>query len=351
MTRRNVILSVLLALQLLLVVVLLWPRGSTASAGKLFADLDPNSVTSLNVADDTRTVRLEKVDGEWVLPAADNYPANELRVSDLLTKLVQIDTRRLVASNSASHNRLQVSDDNFVRKVDLTTADGDTFTLLVGSAPNARATHVRSAGSDAVFQTGALSTADVRSDVGNWINTVYLQNEIADVRGIAVQNANGVLRFDQAVDGSWALVGLAEGETTNQESVKSLANQLTTLTMIEPLGKEVKADYGLDQPAALITLTVQPTTTSPVQAITLALGTKAAEDNSYPVKSSTSEYVVKVAGFTLDDFVNKQRSDFVNLPEPAAVAPITATAPISVGTVLTSVIPITSTAPLTGSQP
>lgn len=351
MTRRNVILSVLLALQLLLVVVLVWPRGSTASAGKLYADLDPNSVTSLSVADATRTVRLEKADGKWVLPAADNYPANDLRVSDLLTKLVQIDTRRLVASNSASHNRLQVNDDNFVRKVDLTTADGDTFTLLVGSAPNARATHVRSAGSDTVYQTGALSTADVRSDVGNWIDTVYLQNASDAVRGMAVQNANGVLRFDQGVDGAWEIVGLAGGERTNQESVKALANQLTTLTMIEPLGKEIKADYGLEQPVAMITLTVQPTTTSPAQTITLAVGAKSAEDNSYPVKSSTSEYVVKVAGFTLDDFVNKQRSDFVSLPEPAAVAPITATAPISNGAVLTGVIPITSTVPLTGSQP
>ena len=351
MTRRNAILSVLLALQLLLVVVLLWPRSSTASAGKLYADLDANSVTSLSVADDTRTVRLEKVDGRWVLPAVDNYPANELRVSDLLTKLVQIDTRRLVASNSASHNRLQVSDDNFVRKLELTTADGDTFTLLVGSAPNARATHVRSAGSDTVYQTGALSTADVRSDVGNWIDTVYLQNARDAVRGMAVQNANGVLRFDQGTDGTWEIVGLADGETTNQESVTALANQLTTLTMIEPLGKEVKADYGLDQPAAMITLTVQPTTTTPVQAITLAVGTKAAEDNSYPVKASTSEYVVKVAGITLDDFVNKQRSDFVTLPEPAAIAPITATAPISVGPAPTGATPITSTAPLTGSQP
>jgi hypothetical protein len=351
MTRRNVILSVLLALQLLLVVVLWWPRGSTASAGKLFADLDPNSVSSLSVADDTRTVRLEKVDGKWVLPAADNYPVNELRVSDLLTKLVQIDTRRLVASNSASHNRLQVSDDTFVRKVDLTTNDGDTLTLLVGSAPNARATHVRSADSDAVYQTGALSTADVRSDVGNWIDTVYLQNANDAVRGLAVENVSGVLRFDQGVDGSWEIVGLADGETTNQESVKSLVNQLNTLNMIEPLGKEIKAEYGLEQPAAMITLTVQPTTTTTAQTITLAVGTKAIEDNSYPVKSSTSEYVVKVAGFTLDGFVNKQRGDFVTLPEPAAVAPITATAPISIGAVLTGVIPITSTAPLTDSQP
>lgn len=351
MTRRNVILSVLLALQLMLVVVLLWPRGSTASAGKLFADLDPNSVTSLSVADDTRTVRLEKVDGEWVLPAADNYPANDLRVSDLLTRLVQIDTRRLVASNSASHNRLQVSDDDFVRRVELTTAGGGTLTLLVGSAPNARATHVRSDGSDAVYQTGALSTADVRSDVGNWIDTVYLQNANDAVRGMAVQNANGILRFDQGADGSWALVGLADGETANQESVKALANQLSMLTMIEPLGKEVRPDYGLEQPAAMITLTVQPTTTTPVQTISLAVGAKSAEDNSYPVKSSTSEYVVKVAGFTLDDFVNKQRSDYVILPEPAAAAPITATALISIGAALTGVTPISATVPLTGSQP
>lgn len=334
MSRRNGILAGLLAVQVILIAILFWPRETTATAGKLYPQLDIAAVTEIAISDETRILALAQKDGAWVLPNAGDFPVDEVRVSDLLTRVAQIDTQRLVASNPSSHNRLQVDDDSYLRKVEITRGDGDPITLLVGSAPNARATHVRAAGSDNVYLTSALSTADLRSDVGNWIDTVYLQANAGDVTAIALSNSHGQFEFVKDAAGEWATVGLAEGETTNQTGVAALVSGMTALNMLEPLGKEAAPDWGMGAPTATITLTVQPTTTVPAQNITLAAGAAFADGSGYPVKSSTSGYYVKVAQFAVESLVGNQRSDFVS-----AAAAITATLPI------TTSIPATVTLP------
>jgi hypothetical protein len=346
MSQRNGILFGILVLQLIVIVALFWPRGSTVAASKLYPQLESDAVTSLTISDETRTLVLAKKDGKWVLPNADDFPVNEVRVSDLLTKVAQIDAQRLVASNPASHHRLQVSDDSFQRKVEISQADGNQVVLLVGSAPNARATHVRDVDSDNVYLTSALSTADVRSDVGNWIDTAYLQTNANELTAISLSNHNGRFEFTKDAAGAWVMTGLADGETVNQTALDALLNRMATFNMLEPLAKEPAPDWSMGTPTATITLTLQTTTTVPAQEIVLEIGAKFADGSGYPVKASTSEYYVKVAQFAVEPLLNNQRSDFVT-----ALVASPVTAPITATQALTGSIPATVTLPLTSAQP
>ena len=315
--RRNQILSVLLVLQLALAAFILWPRSSSnAATGALITGVTTENVTDVTIEGDDRLVHLAKVDGAWVLPENANYPVNEVQVSGLISKVASINTSRLVANTATSHTRLQVADDDFVRRIEMKTADGATHTLFVGSAPNVRATNVRTANSDTVYLTGDLTGTDIRTDIANWIDTTYLTLNTADVTALSIANVNGKFDFTRGVSNTWTLADLAAGEQFNENNLTSRLTQLSSLQMTEPLAKEAKPEYGLDTPSATITVTVQPSGTTPV-VTTLVVGAKDDTTNSYMAKSSGSDYYVRIASFSLDPFVTADRSQFLVAPPTA----------------------------------
>jgi hypothetical protein len=78
--------------------------------------------------------------------------------------------------------------------------------------------------------------------------------------------------------------------------------------LLRPLGKEDNPAYGLDKPSAVVTLQTAEKT------ITIQVGAKFREDNSYVVKSSESPYYVRVAEFSVKDLVEKSRDGFIKPP-------------------------------------
>ena len=316
MNRTNRILAGLLVLQLVVAAVILWPRPAPASSsGPLFEGLTADSVTALTVQDDQgNDVHLVKQGDGWVLPQADDYPVQAERVSQLLDKIVALNTSRLVTQTSDSHKRLQVADDDYLRRVDMETADGKSYTLYVGSSPQARATHVRAGGQDQVYLASDLGSFDVGSQPSFYVSSDYQVLTVADISQVTLQNAYGELTFTKGDEGNWTLPDLAEGETLDQTAVSSLVNRAAAVRLSQPLGKEVKPEYGLDDPLAVVTVNTTGSGDSPAQTVVLRVGAQDPEDSSYVVSSSLSPYVVRVAQFSAQDFVEKSRSDFLAQP-------------------------------------
>ena len=142
--KHNRILAAALVLQVVIAIVVFWPSQPTAASGEpLFAELEVGDFASLTVTDgaDGAAVVLSLMDGDWVLPAADDYPADETKVVALLAKIVALTSDRLVARTETSHARLGVADDDFVRRVDIQTQDGaeHAFLLVAGAGSGALA--------------------------------------------------------------------------------------------------------------------------------------------------------------------------------------------------------------------
>lgn len=320
MNRTQRILAVVLGLQIILAAAVFWPRGGAVQAGEpLLGNLDTAQVTGFSIEDaEGNSLTLKKSAGTWVLPEAEDFPADAQKIEPLLEDIAAIQTNRLVTRTAASHKRLGVASDDFQIRVMLERQDGSSTVLYVGSSSGARATHVRLDGQDEVFLTGEINSFDLSASPSNWIDTTYLSLPSEQVTGMVLENANGVFEFEKdAASDEWSLKGgIPEGRQLSSGKVTSLVNRLTTLRMVQPLGKQELPDYGFDQPNALVTL-IAPGENEATRSYRIEIGAKGSGTSDYIVRSSESEYTVQIAGFSLDELVNNALEDFLQeVPTP-----------------------------------
>lgn len=320
--KHHKILAAVLVAQIVLSVVVFWPRPSTAGQREpVFPDLDPGDVTALTIEGaEGQVIELERVTGDWVLPEADQYPAKGDAVDALLEKLTSLTTGRLVTSSDVSHRRLQVAADEFVRRIAFKMSDGTKETIYLGSSPQYSSMHFRLEGQSETYLTSELTTWDVNPATSNWIDTSYQTVAQEDVTKMTLENAQGTFVFEKEED-TWQMVepSAAEGdessageETLDQAQVRSVLGRAASMTMKKPLGKEEREAYGLDDPNAVVTLETADET------VTLRVGAEDADDASYVVKSSESQYYVHVAAASVKAMVENGRDAFFKEPTPEA---------------------------------
>jgi hypothetical protein len=321
MKKNNRILAGVLALQFVLIAVVFWPRPAASGEenGPLLGEIEPGDIVSLIIEDvDGNHLALQRTTGKWVLPEAGDYPSRDNLVPEMLEKLITLTTGRLVTRTDGSHKRLQVASDDYLRRIELETADGQNQVLYLGSSPTYGATHIRLEGQDETYLTDDLSVWDANATATSWIDTNYLQVPQEEITSLTLRNANGEWTFekdDQDDEGNWLLVGLAEDETLNTTAVDSLVRQASSVTMLRPLGKDSETVYGLDQPLALVTLQTGEKT------ITLHVGAADPDDNSHVIKASDSPYYVRISEYSANNLVDKTRDDFLTLPPTPTAEP------------------------------
>lgn len=315
-TRLQQILVGVLVVQLALVAVVAWPKSAASTGAPLLAGVKAEDITGLTITGDTgQTVKLVKKDSAWVAPEADDFPLDATKVTPVLDKLVAIKTNQLVAQTASSHAQLQVADDKFVRKIEVTTGSG-TQTLYLGSSAGGSGVHVRLDGQDNVYLASGLNTWEIGADVLSWGNPVYFQAQAADVTSFTLVNRNGTFAFVKDAQGNWTLPDLAAGEAVNPNNVSTLVDSATTMRMTKPLGKTAEATYGMDQPSATVTLTYKSGDAE--KTTTLTIGSQDPADKAYYVKSSDSAYYVKVAEYSVQTLVERDRATFLGAtPTPA----------------------------------
>jgi hypothetical protein len=314
MNRRNQILVVVLAIQLALAAFVFWPRASASggSAESLFPDLQADQVVALTITDaEGQSIDLAKVGDGWVLPNADDYPVEADRVSDLLTKITDLKTNRLVAQTSTSLKRLGVAADDFQRLIEFRLADGTEHRLYLGTQPSYSASHVRADDDAKVYLASNLAAINAGVSATSWVSAEYVTIPRDEMVAVTVENANGRLEFVKEGD-AWTMAGLAPGETADETKVNTLVNKAQYTSLLQPLGKEEKDSYGLAQPGAIVT--VQTHNDSGDQTYTLMVGAMDEEASGYVVKASTSDYYVLVSEYSVADFMEKGHDDFLQLP-------------------------------------
>jgi len=317
-SRFNQILVGVLLVQVLIAIIVFWPSGTAAVGEPLLGDLTADEVTQLTFTDaDGNGVTLARRGDEWVLPEAGDYPALAANVTEVIDGLLAVSGDRLVTRTTDSHARLQVAEDEFVRRVELTTDEG-TQTLYVGSAPSAGATHLRLADENETYLTNQINSFDLGTRVSSWIDTLYFNVPRDDVTRIELANANGEFVFTRELgeDGTsseWTLADLGEGEELDTSTVSTLLTRVSDIRMVEPVGTESQPEYGLSQPLATVTLTtVNDEGTEETHTLTFGAQDDA---SNYYMQASNSDYIVRVANFTGDELTQKTRAGFLREPE------------------------------------
>jgi len=311
MKRHQIILAAVLAVQVALAAIIYWPRTTADGApAKLFGDLTADQVTRLMIeAQGDERIVLSREMGAWSLPEADGYPARDETVTEFVEKLVDLGSDRLVTETAASHERLQVTDDTYQRRITIGATDGLERVVLLGSSPAYGATHVRLEGEDEVYMTSDLSAWEANTAASGWVESGYLQLATADLQQVTVSNAQGTVTVVQSAPDEWSLVGMAEGEVVDTYAVASYGQRVASISLLEPLGKTEDPGYGLSDPSATISITLADRT------VTLRVGAKDPLDNSYVIKSSESPYYVRVSEYVVKEYVEGSRETLLQQPE------------------------------------
>lgn len=321
MNRTQQILAAALAIQILLSVVLFWPkRATTGSSGPLLPEVKKEDIVAITVTDNEgKSVQLRQVAGNWVLPEADDYPLKAERITQALDKIVGLTTQRLVTRTEASHKRLQVAADDFLRRLDLETASGAKYTLFLGSSPSYGNTHVRLDGRKETYLATNLTPWEFDSSPTIWVDTAYFNIPQDQITRITVTNPKGTFTLEKNTEGKWTLPDLTPGEELATETINLIVTRATSVTMLKPLGKEKRPEYGLDNPVAVVTLQKGEET------ITLSIGAQDPTDKSYVVNVSTSPYYVRVGEYMVKPLVEYGRENL--FPPKVTPTPVSTPTP------------------------
>ncbi len=316
MKRHHQILAAILLVQIVLTVVVFWPRSAAeAKAEPLFPDLAADDVVSLSVVDENGDrLTLRRGEEGWILPEADDYPAQTTSITPVLDSLVKANTDNVVARSEGSHRQLQVSEENFVRQLAFETEDGLERVLYVGSSPRYGASHVRVEGEEEVYLTAAISEWNLTAQPSSWVDATYLSVPQEELVGVTLENEQGTFTFVRSEEGTWTLEDLAEDEQASETEISGLVNSVASLRLQRPLGRTEEAAYGLDDPHAVVTLQ----TTGGEH--TLVVGAHDAEDGSYVVKASSAPYYVTASEASVRRVVEAGREDLLQVestPTPA----------------------------------
>jgi hypothetical protein len=321
MNRTNRVLIVILVVQLAVSALVLWPRSAASGPGEaLFPNLETGDVVALSIAGPGgEELELARQSGSWVLPQAGDYPVQGGDVDALLTRIAALQADRLVTQTEGSHKRMKVAGDDFERRITFRLADGVEHRLFLGTSPSFGAVHVRADEQDEVYLTSQLTAQDAGVEATAWVDPVYLSIPREEITAITLENENGTFVFLKE-DETWALAGLAEGETLDQTQVTTLVNRASSVSMIRPLGREALADYGLDEPAAIVTVETAGGEGGD-RTYTLRVGAYDADEAGYAVISSESPYYVLAREFSVNTFVEATHEGFLTPTPTPELAP------------------------------
>ena len=313
----NKILGIALIAQAGLVALTWGTRGAAprTDARPLIEAVKAEDVTALRVESlaangkPAPTVELAKKGDAWVIPSADDYPADAKKVGKVVDALLAGRIRAPIASKAANHNALEVGERTYTRKVKL-TAGGADVDLVVGAA-RGTAAHVRRASEEQVYLARGFSADALEDTAAPYIDTTYLDVDAPDQ--IVVKNPRGTLTLNK-VEGAWTLAELPAGVPGDPERFTAFVGAACKLIIDAPVGKTVKPEYGLDTPlAAHVTIKTGERT------YTYSLG--AVDDGKRYLKRADNDWVVLIPTFAVSNLMDQVPQAFIKEDQPKGGPP------------------------------
>ena len=232
-------LFVLLGLQMTLtLIVVAYEKSTTGSLdAKPLINTEAQVIDELVISDNSGELRLNKTEGGWVIPALGGLAANEIKLTTVLSDLLNLKSDWPVASATGSRSRFEVSEDKFNRRVDLLSSNANVGRIYVGTSPGFKKSHVRLDGQKNIYSL-ALNAYDLPTEPADWL----------DKSLISVQNISSIEGLDfklVSTNGEWSLIStekeLASDSMVkvNKENANALDMALKTLTVLSVADKDV----------------------------------------------------------------------------------------------------------------
>lgn len=234
MTKTQAWLSGLLAMQVLLAALLYWQNQQPQLNMQQHALLDfkDSAVNRIVISDSGNSVTLDKTGGAWQLPGLDKLPADAFKIDSVLSKLAALKGGWPVATTADSHERFEVADKKFQRRVQLYQGEKPVGEILMGTSPGFRKTHIRKPGDDAVY-LASLNVFELPVKAEDWLDKALLAaKDVSQIKGPDYALAKK--------DNQWQLTNPAAqnaptgqpAASLNKEKAVQLASALSSLRVM-----------------------------------------------------------------------------------------------------------------------
>ena len=306
-------LAAALVVQIGLALVLGGGRGMAPAPQDVpLLDLDFDRVSELDIAStDGEALVLKRNGDAWVLPALGDFPASGTRIESLLDDLGGLKRTLPVATSADAQRRFKVADDAFERRLTLHAGDKQA-TLIVGDSPGFRRLFARVDGEDAVYDL-RLALFDLSAQADDWIDRGQLQIDRGKISRIAAAGPDG------AAEGGWALVRGEEGwslegsdEAVDAAAADALADAVASVGYTGVLAPDADADYDLDNPARVLTITHEGQThhyrLAPI-----------GDSGDYALKRDGDAYLYRIGAFEAETLVGTDRAKLLGQQAPPPV--------------------------------
>lgn len=302
MKRLAVILSGLLVLQVggAVALALSGPDYAAFRPSDPLLAFDPEAVTEVAI-DETNgdSVVLRRQDGGWALPDTYDFPADDAKVTKLLTDLGSLKKGLPVATTGGALERFKVTDDDHERRVVLRGKDGKLGEILIGSSPSYRQVHARTPDDPVVYSVRfAIYDAAARSN--DWLDKNFLHLSEDNIQRVLLPS----MTLSRKDDG-FVVDGLAEGEKTDQSAAGKLVGKIASLNFAAVEGKGEAALARLDAPD--MTFTVELKDGDPV---TFRLE-KIEDKDDYLLSSGAHDYLFKVSKYSVQPLLDASREKLI----------------------------------------
>ena len=306
MSKANKILALLLATQLALIAYMYRPtQVNGPPTVQFFENIAAGQVVGLTITDNTQSLAIEKKGKGWGLKTDSPYPADANKVDALVKKLLALTSSRLVARTDTSHVRLKVATNGYNRKLTLTLNNGETRTLLLGSSPNYKTVHVRSAEDDNVYLVNDLADGEVPVAPEDWWSNNYLNLEPETLTHLTLTNSLGRIELARDEKNNWQVVEIPTGKKLADEALPVFLDKACLIQLSSYLGRDLSdAATGLDKPLLDLELVTATGTIS----LKIAAG---GEKDEYIAKATDSPFYVSVHGYEIKSLLEASLNELL----------------------------------------
>ena len=246
-------LSVLLVLQLLLALGIFYGKqlSNTSNSEDLIVYQALGEVKEIAITDDLdSSVQLLFHDNEWLISNENDFPADTDKINNFLESINSLSSQSLsaVAVTEGARNRFKVADDEFSKRIRLTSVTNTSEELYLGSSPGLDRVHLRKGGEDGIFVV-KFPTYEASSSSSSWLDKSILQVPSNDIVYIKAGNIilerkleSGAITPEEEIEKNMPEVKLTEGlgswqatksddqnRPLNQEAAQEITKQLERL--------------------------------------------------------------------------------------------------------------------------
>jgi hypothetical protein len=305
MNIKNLILTILLVVQIVLIAFLYRPAEiNNAPDVELFENLAFEKLEKIIITDDQSKELVLVKEKNWVIEP-EKFPASQEKLDTVIAKIKALKSNRLVSKTKSSLNRLKVGEQIFSRRVNMTGKDFSE-TLYLGTAPIYKSIHVRKEGEQNVFLAKDLSAWELPADPDSWWQKKYLTLTPGEIIEIEVVNSAGKIHLVKDKE-NWKNKEEKAGNL-DPSAVDSFLSEIAEIQISKYLTKD-ETPQEIKNPAGEIKLK------SKTKSIKLSISAKDEKNSEYTVKSSTLAFAGICSENELKDFLSKTISDFPKVPE------------------------------------